>query len=64
MNLDRFVDFIAMSIESSYWGILSDSIPANIKALKTDLFGIRLKDQCDYALLFNEAFKTPFLVYI
>lgn len=52
MNLDRFVDFIAMSTESSYWGILSDSIPANIKALKTDLFGIRLKDKCNYALLF------------
>lgn len=64
MNLNRFVDFIAMSIESLYLGIASYSIPTNIKALKTDLFGTRLKDKCNYALLFNEAFKTPFLVYI
>lgn len=64
MNLHRAVDFIAMSIESLYLGIISYSIPTNIKALKTNLFGIRLKEECNYALFFNEAFKTPFLVYI
>lgn len=61
MNLNRVVDFIALSIESLYLGIISYSIPTNIKALKTNLFGIRLKDGCNYALLFNEAFKTPSL---
>lgn len=61
MNLNCFVDFIAMSIESLYLGIISYPIPTNIKALKTNLFGIRLKDECNYALLFNEAFKTPSL---
>lgn len=64
MNLNRFVDFIAMSIESLYLGIASYSIPTNIKALKTDLFGTRLKDKCNYALLINEAFKTLPCVYI
>lgn len=61
MNLNRFVDFIAMSIESLYLGIASYSIPTNIKALKTDLFGTRLKDKCNYALLLTKHLRPPSL---